>query len=90
MIVLSILAGIGLYYLVATFVLLLTRGKPFIKFGDSLLTGTSVEIDPQEYACEKLRLSPVKPYKINDVGSELQVTFYFEKEECVPESGATV
>ena len=29
-------------------------------------------------------------YKIKDVGSELQVTFYFKKEEYVPEDGATV
>ena len=90
MIVLWILAGMGLYYLVASFVLLLTRRKPFIKFGDSLLAGTSVEIDPQEYACEKLHLHPVEPYKIKDVGSGLQVTFYLEKEIVAPKDCATV
>ena len=39
---------------------------------------------------QKLYLNPVEPYKIKDVGSELQVIFYFKKEECVPENGATV
>ena len=73
-----------------SFVVLFVMRKPFIKFGNSLLTGTSIDINPQEYACKKLYLNPVEPYKIKDVGSELQVIFYFKKEECVPENGATV
>lgn len=90
MIVLSILAGIGLYYVTMSFVFLFVKKKPFIRFGNSLLTGTSIDINPQEYACEKLYLNPAEPYKIKDVGGELQVTFYFKKEEYVPENGATV
>ena len=90
MIALWILAGIGLYYVTMSFVILFVRRNPFIKYGDSLLMGTSIDINPQEYACEKLHLNPVEPYKIKDVGSELQVTFYFKKEECVPENGATI
>ena len=90
MIALWILAGIGLYYVTMGFVFLFVKKKPFVRFGNSLLTGTSIDINPQEYACKKLYLNPAEPYKIKDVGSELQVTFYFKKEECVPENGATV
>ena len=90
MIALWILAGIGLYYVTMSFVFLFVKKKPFVRFANSLLTGTSIDINPHEYACNKLHLNPVEPYKIKDVGSELQVTFYFKKEECVPENGATV
>ena len=90
MIALWILAGIGLYYVTMGFVFLFVKKKPFVRFGNSLLTGTSIDINPQEYACEKLYLNPVEPYKIKDVGGELQVTFYFKKEEYVPENGSTV
>ena len=90
MIALCILAGIGLFYVMMSFVFLFVKKKPFVRFGNSLLTGASIDINPQEYACEKLYLNPVEPYKIKDVGSELQVTFYFKKEEYVPENGATI
>ena len=70
MIALWILAGIGLYYVTMSFVFLFVKKKPFVRFGNSLLTGTSIDINPQEYACEKLYLNPVEPYKIKDVGSD--------------------
>ena len=52
MIALWILAGIGLYCVTMSFVVLFVMRKPFIKFGNSLLTGTSIDINPQEYACK--------------------------------------
>lgn len=52
MIALWILAGIGLYYVTMSFVFLFVKKKPFVRFGNSFLTGTSIDINPQEYACK--------------------------------------